>query len=336
MTYRELTDNARKNIKNCRVCGECNGRACRGKIPGPGGRDSGESFVRNYDSLFGIKVNMDTLTGKGDPDTRIRLFGMDFAYPVFAAPVGLIEPQYGEYLSEREYVESVVRGLSDAGCLAFTGDGMPGVFDTAVEVIGKTGLPAVPTIKPWRCDKAAALIAKAEEAGAVAVAMDIDAPGIPHFRNSAAYPGLRTLSEIERIISSTKLPFILKGVMTVEGAQKAADTGAYGIVVSNHGGRALDHLPGTAEVLAGIACAVRGKLRVFVDGGVRRGVDVFKMCALGADAVLIGRPYVTAVFGGGAEGAAFYTRMVGEQLRETMLMTGASSLSDISAAMIRI
>ena len=87
-------------------------------------------------------------------------------------------------------------------------------------------------------------------------------------------------------------PFILKGIMTVSGAKKALEAGASGIVVSNHGGRVLDQCPATAEVLPAIADAVGGRMTILVDGGIRTGMDVFKALALGADAVLIGRPFV--------------------------------------------
>lgn len=109
----------------------------------------------------------------------------------------------------------------------------------------------------------------------------------------------KTTSELSELVKSTKLPFILKGIMTVEDAKKALDAGVSAIVVSNHGGRVLNHTPGTAEVLPEISKAVKGKMTILVDGGIRTGSDVLKCLALGADAVLIGRPFVTAVFGGG-------------------------------------
>ena len=131
------------------------------------------------------------------------------------------------------------------------------------------------------------------------------------------------------------LPFIVKGVMTVEGAKKALEAGAWGIVVSNHGGRVLDHTPATCEVLPEIAAALKGRLQIFVDGGVRTGVDVFKMLALGADGGLIGRPLVTAAYGGGAEGVRLYMEKVIGELRDTMKMTGCATIAHITGEKIR-
>ena len=113
------------------------------------------------------------------------------------------------------------------------------------------------------------------------------------------------------------------------------EAGAAAIVVSNHGGRVLDQCPATAEVLAEIADAVGNDMKILVDGGIRSGVDIFKALALGADAVLIGRPFVTAVYGGGAEGVAAYTAKLAAELEDTMAMCGAHSLSEISRDMVR-
>ena len=110
------------------------------------------------------------------------------------------------------------------------------------------------------------------------------------------------MEQLQEIAKSAGVPFILKGIMTVSGAEKAVEAGAAGIVVSNHGGRVLDDCPATAEVLADIVAAVDGRAKILVDGGIRTGNDVFKALALGADGVLIARPFVTA--------AVSYTHLV--------------------------
>ena len=144
------------------------------------------------------------------------------------------------------------------------------------------------------------------------------------------------MEELKTIVQWAEKPFLLKGIMTVRGAEKALAAGAAGIVVSNHGGRVLDQCPATAEVLPEIAAAVGGKLKIFVDGGIRTGMDVFKALALGADAVLIGRPFVTAVYGGGAEGVRAYVEKLRAELTDTMAMCGAHSLSEITPDMVRL
>jgi isopentenyl diphosphate isomerase/L-lactate dehydrogenase-like FMN-dependent dehydrogenase len=105
------------------------------------------------------------------------------------------------------------------------------------------------------------------------------------------------------------------------------EAGIDGIVVSNHGGRVLDHTPGTAEVLPRIAASVKGRVAIIADGGVRTGVDMLKMLALGADCVMIGRPYIVAAVGGGAEGVRAYTAMYRDQLEQAMIMTGCPDVA---------
>ena len=112
------------------------------------------------------------------------------------------------------------------------------------------------------------------------------------------------------------------------------EAGAKAIVVSNHGGRVQGGVPSTCEVLPGIVDAVKGKLTILVDGGIRSGVDVFKAIALGADAVLIGRPFVNAIYGSAEEGVKIYLDKICSELNDTMRMCGAASLKDIEASMI--
>ncbi len=164
--------------------------------------------------------------------------------------------------------------------------------------------------------------------------MDIDAAGLPFLKNLTPPAGSKTVEELKEISAMASKPFILKGIMTVSGALKALEAGASGIVVSNHGGRVLDQCPSTAEVLPAIVDAVGGRMTVLVDGGIRTGMDVFKALALGADAVLIGRPFVTMVYGGGAEGVQVYVDKLKAELSDTMAMCGAHSLSDIKRSMI--
>ena len=148
--------------------------------------------------------------------------------------------------------------------------------------------------------------------------------------------GSKSVEELHEIVTMNDVPFIVKGVMTVKGALKAVEAGADAIVVSNHGGRVLDQCPATVEVLPEIVDAVKGKMKIFVDGGIRSGTDVFKALALGADGVLICRPFVTAVFGGGTEGVRTYIEKIGAELADTMEMCGARSLGEITRDMVRM
>lgn len=335
MNYQDILANARGNMGPCKVCPVCDGKACKNTVPGPGAKGVGDTAIRNYQKWQEIRINMDTICENRPIDTSFELFGETYKYPVFAGPVGAMKMHYGDKYDDLEYNEILVQACADAGIAAFTGDGLnEQVVKAAASAIGKAGGKGIPTIKPWSLPLIKEKMDLVKAAGAKVIAMDIDAAGLPFLKNMEPPAGSKTVEELREIIAYAGVPFIVKGVMTVKGAVKAMEAGAAGIIVSNHGGRVLDQTPATAEVLEQIVLAVGGKLKIFVDGGLRSGVDIFKALAMGADAVVVARPYVTAVYGGGAEGVAVYTEKLGSELADTMAMCGAHSLSEISKDMI--
>ncbi|MDQ7744052.1 alpha-hydroxy acid oxidase [Hydrogenophaga pseudoflava] len=139
-----------------------------------------------------------------------------------------------------------------------------------------------------------------------------------------------TWEDLAWLRSVTRLPILLKGITHPDDARLAVDHGAAGVIVSNHGGRTLDTLPATAALLPGIVAAVEGRAPVLVDGGVRRGTDVFKALALGASAVLLGRPVLHGLANAGAAGAAQVLRLVCDELEMAMVLCGCRTLDDIT------
>lgn len=338
MTYQEMLENARNCIGSyCRACDECNGRACRDQMPGPGAKGVGDTAVRNYEKWKEIRVQMDTLTENRMVDTGLELFGRSFRYPFFAGPVGAVNLHYGDKYDDQAYNDILVSGCAKAGIAAFTGDGVnPEVMRAATEAIKKEAGIGIPTVKPWNSKVVHEKMELVKASGAFAAAMDVDAAGLPFLKNMTPPAGNKSVEELKEIIEDAGLPFIVKGVMTVRGALKAKEAGAAAIIVSNHGGRVLDQCPATAEVLPDIVDAVNGSVKVLVDGGIRSGVDVFKALAIGADGVVIARPFVSAVFGGEKEGIQTYVDKIGAELEDTMAMCGAYSLKEITRDMIRI
>lgn len=337
MTYQETIENARRVIGTyCKACPVCNGKACGNQIPGPGAKGVGDTAIRNYEKWQAIRVNMDTLCENKAVDTSLELFGRKFAYPFFAGPAGAVNLHYSDKYDDITYNQVLVSACAKAGISAFTGDGTnPLVMEGATTAIKENAGIGVPTVKPWNLDTIREKMHLVKEAGAFAVAMDIDAAGLPFLKNITPPAGSKTVAELTEIRKMAGLPFIVKGVMTVSGARKAKEAGAAAIVVSNHGGRVLDQCPATAEVLEEIVDAVGDSMKVFVDGGIRSGVDVFKALALGADGVLICRPFVVAAYGGGEDGVRTYIEKIGSELEDTMKMCGAYSLADISRDMVR-
>ena len=338
MNYAECLELARGKMGNyCKACPECNGRACKNQMPGPGAKGIGDTAIRNYDKWKEIRVQMDTLSEHEEVDTSFVLWGQRFRYPFFAGPVGAVNMHYGDSLNDVSYNDILVSSCAEFGIAAFTGDGMDSnVMVAATEAIKKAGGLGIPTVKPWNVEMIREKMALVKDAGAFAAAMDIDAAGLPFLKNFNPPAGSKSVEELREIVEAAGVPFIVKGIMTVKGALKAKEAGAAAIVVSNHGGRVLDQCPATAEVLEEIATAVDGSMKIFVDGGIRSGTDVFKALALGADAVIIARPFVTAVYGGGREGVEAYIQKIGSELADTMAMCGVSSISEITRDCVRV
>ena len=336
MTYDEVSKSARGNMgPYCKVCPVCNGAACKNQMPGPGAKGVGDNAVRNYQKWQEIRVNMDTIHENKPIDTSVELFGRTFKYPFFAGPVGAMTLHYGEKYDDLAYNNLLVDACAKGGIAAFTGDGTNAkVMEGATAAIKAAGGLGIPTVKPWNLETIREKMELVKASGSFAVAMDIDGAGLPFLKNLTPPAGSKTVDELREVAEMAGVPFIIKGIMTRRGALKAKDAGAAAIVVSNHGGRVLDQCPATAEVLEEIALAVGDSMKIFVDGGIRSGVDVFKALAMGADGVLLGRPFVTAVYGGAAEGVQCYIDKIGGELEDTMRMCGANTISDISRDMI--
>lgn len=337
MNYNEVLANARENIgKLCKACPVCNGLACRNTVPGPGAKGVGDTAIRNYQKWQEIRVNMDTLCAPKAVDTSLELFGKKFKYPFFAGPVGAVNLHYSDAYDDVSYNKVLVSACAENGIVAFTGDGTnPKVMEAATDAIALADGMGVPTVKPWNLDTIREKMDLVKKSGAFAVAMDVDAAGLPFLKNMDPPAGGKSVEDLKAIAEMAGAPFIVKGVMTVKGALKAKEAGAAAIVVSNHGGRVQDQCPATAEVLPEIVKAVGGSMKIFVDGGIRSGVDIFKALALGADAVIIARPFVTAVYGGAEEGVKAYIDKLAGELADAMAMCGAFSLHEITPDMVR-
>lgn len=336
MDYKEMLKNARENLNgSCKVCKVCNGVVCAGEVPGMGGKGSGSAFIENNKSLEKVKINMRVIHNVTNPDTSIELFGKKMDAPIFAAPITGTTLNMGGKISERDYIKPVVEGCINTGIYAMVGDTAVDEFLIEnLKVLKENNGEGIVFIKPWENEDIKRKIKLAEEAGAFAVGIDIDACGLVTLSMHGKTVQPKNVEMIKDLKNSTKLPFILKGIMTPEDALMAVEAGVDAIVVSNHGGRVLDCTPGAADVLEDIAKAVKGKTVILVDGGIRTGVDVLKMIGLGADAVLIGRPFVTASFGGSTDGVETYVNKLKNELSSTMILTGCQNISDIDSKVI--
>ncbi len=339
LTWGEIEDRARARFQgSCAVCDICDGRSCAGEVPGVGGVGRGETFRENLRALERWKINTRCIQENGAPELKQKLWGYNLELPVLAAPITGTTTNMNGALPEKQYARAVIDGCREAGTIGMVGDGATtNKYKIGLEAVEKAegwGIPIFkPRLNPNEVQKRLQLAAKS---GARATGIDIDS--ITHECMALRSQRTRGYGEetLKELAESTELDLILKGIMSPKDAEKAVACGADGIIVSNHGGRVLDQQPGSAEVLPEIASTVGNKLPLLVDGGIRSGLDVFKCLALGADAVLIGRPIMIAAVGAEHVGVKFYLNKIREELLQVCMMTDVTKLEEINDSLLRL
>ncbi len=330
-----VRDAARKKMKGiCAVYPSCDGnfdKICQkeayGKPIGLGGAGSGQSFRANGTALANVRLNMSVIGEHFEPDTRVSFLGMDLDFPVLASSTAGAG-KYNDALDETAFCKSVLLGSKEAGTIGLRGETW---FYTLEDNPSLTAMEAcegygIPIFKPRSQDVLKQLIERAESCGCQAVGVDLDGAGSTIMARYGQPVFKKSVKDIEELVGFSSLPFIAKGVMRPDEAQKCVDAGVQVIGVSNHGGRVLDATPGTAEVLPLIREQVGPLVTITVDGGVRTGYDVLKMLALGADAVLLGRDIIRAAVGGGTLGVRLHLEHIHKTLKKAMFMTGTETI----------
>ena len=326
---KEVRAKARELMKGyCRVCPVCDGRACAGEVPGMGGLGTGSSFKANVQSLAALCFNMKVIHGVELPDISCDFMGRRLELPVLAAPIGGVAFNMGEHVSEDDYIAAVLKGCLAKGTMGCMGDGVPEfILSAGLKAMPEVQGRAIPFIKPWGEKELFEKLDRAQEAGAELVGMDLDACGLVTLSLMGRPVSPRPAPRLKEIIDRYPMKFILKGIMSPEQGLASVEAGAVAIVVSNHGGRVLDFAPGVAEVLPAVAKAVKGHAFILADGGVRSGADVLKFLALGAQAVMIGRPFCVAAVGGLQEGVEKYLDQLKNELTSAMVLTSCPDLA---------
>ena len=331
----QVRDLARKKLKGiCAAYPSCDGnfdkicqREAYGKPIGLGGIGQGQSFRANVKALADIQLNMSVLGDHFEPDTSCSFLGIDLEFPVLASSTAGAQ-KYNDALDETLFCTSVLKGSKEAGTIGLRGDTW---FYTpednpslnAMKVCDGYGIPI---FKPRSQDVLKNLIEKAEKYGCKAVGVDLDGCGSTIMALHGQPVFKKSVKDIEELVKFTSLPFIAKGIMIPDEAQKCADAGASAIAISNHGGRVLDSTPGVATMLPLIRKKLGDSVTITADGGVRTGYDVLKILALGADAVLLGRDIIRAAVGAGTLGVKLHLEHIQKTLKKAMFMTGTKNI----------
>ncbi len=331
MDIQTLKKLAREKISPvCRVCPLCDGVACRGEIPGMGGVGTGTAFQNNVNYLKQLKLHMRTIHNVTLPDMSTTILGIKLDIPILGAPIGGIALNLNSMCSEFEYAQAIVQGCQKAGTIGMTGDSAyPEIWSAGLEAIAQASGHGIPTIKPRANAEIIKMAEQAYASNPPAIAIDIDTAALINMtRVNQAVSG-KTLEQLQELKQAIKLPLIIKGILHPDDAVACLQAGVDAIVVSNHGGRVLDCAVSTAEALPAIKQAVGNSMTILVDGGIRSGTDVLKMLALGADAVLLGRPLAFGACGDSA-GVEFMLNKFRSELQAAMIMTGCQDLSSIT------
>lgn len=315
----------------------------------------------NREAYERIRLRPRNLVDVSHIDTRVTLFGREMPFPILLAPAAyqrLVHPD-GEL--------ATVRGAGAAGATLVVSS----FATTTVEEVAAAATHPLWFQLYVQPDRGFTrdLVGRAEAAGCQALVVTADTPVLgPRYReirgNFALPAGmeranLRGISnagaagrpteaniysamldpklswkDVDWLRSLTRVPVLLKGVMNAEDAGRAVDAGVSGLIVSNHGGRNLDTVPATIDALPEVVAKVAGRIPVLVDGGIRRGTDVLKAFAVGASAVLVGRPYLYGLAVGGAEGVAHVVTILRRELEMAMALTGRTTLAAIDRTVL--
>lgn len=311
-----------------------------------------------------LKLHPRVLRDLAGGHTRVALLGRELQHPILLAPIAYQRL----FHADGEVAIAHAAAAQGAGVVLSAQASVP-MEAVAAPVLADPAAGPLWFQLYWRDDRdfMRALLRRVEAAGFQALVLTVDAPvhgardrerragfklpdGIRAVNlgglkkpldlqpgQSVLFDGLMpraaTWREVDWLRSESRLPLLLKGVTHADDAREAVARGASGLVVSNHGGRTLDTVPASAELLPAIRAAVGPALPVLVDGGIRRGTDVLKAIALGASAVLIGRPYVQALAASGALGVAHALRLLRDELEIAMALCGCKTLADAGPAL---
>jgi len=326
-----------------------------------GGSGDERTLSWNRERLDALRLSPHVLRDVSSVDLRCRLLGMELPFPVLLAPTGF------QRLFHPEGELAVARGAGAAGAaLVLSTAATTSMEDVSAVASGPLWFQLyVQRDRGFTRE----LLRRAAACGCRAIVLTADTPvlgardreqrrqlelpaglelanlrglparpaGVPTFTHGTQNPFLDpslTWDIVAWLAGETKLPVVVKGILRADDARRAVEHGAAAIAVSNHGGRNLDTVPASIDALPGVVEAVAGRLPVLFDGGVRRGVDVVKALALGATAVMIGRPYLWGLAATGAAGVERVVRLLVTELELAMAQCGAASLAEITRDLV--
>jgi 4-hydroxymandelate oxidase len=307
-----------------------------------GGAEDEVTLRANRAALEAVTLRPRVLVDVGALDTRVTVLGTEAAFPVLVAPTGF------QQLAHLEGERAMARGTAAAGTVMVVSTyATVDLEQVLVERATEAGYRAlvvtadVPVLGRRERDLRNQFLLPTNMRAANFPALDSmelhDAAAresaLEHFHAGIREPSF-TWKDLDWLASLTSLPLVLKGVLRGDDTRRALDRGVRGLIVSNHGGRQLDGAVPTIRALPEVVAAVDGAAEVLMDGGIRRGVDVVRALALGARAVLIGRPAVYGLAWNGARGVQAVLELLRTELETAMALCGAPSVSEVTRDLV--
>ena len=316
-----------------------------------------EQTLRDNQRAFGRwSVRPRQLTGVVEPNLTTTVLGLQMAAPILTAPMG------GDGLLHKDDGRAIVRAVTECGLVPVVAEASTHALEEYAAINPSPKIMQVHAWAPLKHFKQ--MVQRIEDSGYSGICITIDCPTLgwrertrqkrfktpPEFLsgNSSVEAGTdaylmltsgrgsewtwETLTEAR---AYTTLPMLVKGILTGDDARQAVAAGADGLVVSNHGGRQLDGVPATLDQLPEVVAAVGSDVTILLDGGIRRGSDIMKALASGAQAVLIGRPVALGLAAGGQDGVSAVVRLMIEELRRSMLLAGIRALADLNSSLLQ-
>lgn len=256
-------------------------------------------------------------------ETKTSLFGIGLDSPIVMSSITSPITQ----ISENGLVKTA-KALEEVNSMMWLGSPVPENLEEIADTV-----PVGQMIKPFKNrGRIFEMVDRVENSESIAYGVDFDSGARTKYGGKRRGPESEPLSseEIKEIMESSDLPFVLKGILSLEDAEKAMEIGVKNLIVTNHGGHTLDYLPHPLEVLPDLMEVIDRDCNVFVDSGFRRGSDVFKGLAMGADFVMLGRPVLYGLAADGKEGVKEVVRTIENELERTMTMCGASGVGEIN------
>lgn len=298
-----------------------------GSLPGLGTAGLGITYNRNLSELKKYDIKSSIINDNFDPDTGCTFLGIRFPMPILPSPMSGIETNLSNTINEYDFIEKLFKNCSKFNTLGLCGDSNDSTNHYIVpELVKKYN--GIATCKPRKNDEIIERIRKLEASGVSAIGLDLDGlGGVNLFKNKKVF--LKSKEDLKLIRSKIHVPAFLKGIMSVEDAKIAHELGYDGVIISNHGGRSVDYLPSTLEVLKAVAKELKGKISIGVDGGVFSGYDAFIYLANGADMVFSGRAFLYSIIDENDDSVYNLLNQFQMELKKIMLFTNCRKTGDI-------